>query len=207
MLSVLVAHRRSSANDRALLRLLDMLSRHTDMNYELLIDAATPADPYRVYNRLAQQAKGEYIVFANSDTWPGPYWAERMLAQTSPYRIVTPILVEPGAIGVAPANVQMDFGMTPETFEVQAFEDWVRLGDYQAHGEGWYMPALLHRDTFLATGGFPTAQPFPHPNDILFWEAWRRDGGTIQQCSAVWYHLQNYSNPDEQRKAVRHATP
>ena len=207
MISVLVAHKRDKHNDLALLRLVDMLTRHTDGDYELLIDSTTPADPYRVYNKLAAQASCEWLLFANSDTWPGPGWDTAMLEEASEGRVVTPILVEPGAIGVAAGNVALNFGMTPESFDAQAFEDWVQRGDYAPQGEGWHMPCLIHAKAFAMTGGWPVAQAFPHPNDMLWREAWKRDGGIVVQCGAVWYHLQNYSNPEEQTKAVRHAAP
>ena len=72
--SVLIAHKREPANDAALDIALDMLADNTIHDYELLIDDTTPADPYVIYNDLAERASCNWIVFLNSDTFAGPGW-------------------------------------------------------------------------------------------------------------------------------------
>lgn len=209
-LSILIAHRHDKENDKALRVCLDCLVTNTVNDYEILIDATTPADPYEVYNALAQKAAGEYIVFMNSDTFVAPAWDWSLLADAKPNIITVPVLVESGAIGVHHNNVAMNFGMRPDTFDRISFEQWVK--DWYEKGailpndsEGWFMPSLHNRNAFLLNGGFDTSLGgFPMDLDRKYWDKWKAAGKRIIKCPSMVYHLQNYSNPDEQVKAVRH---
>lgn len=209
-IAILIPHKHSPENDKALAVALDCIVRNTGVDYELLIDATTPACPYAVINRLALCTTAEYIVPTNSDVFFAPGWVEPMLTAAAPDAIVTGILVEPGAIGVNVLNHQRDFGMTPERFDRDGFEQWVaeQLESEQPEvpsGEGWYFPSMLHRATFNARGGFDLARgTFPEPLDKHYWHGWRKSGGKVVRTVSYAYHLQNYSNEVEQVKAVRH---
>jgi hypothetical protein len=205
-IAILIPHKRAPENDKALTVALDCIARNTDIDYELLIDATTPACPYEVINRLARAASAEYVVFANSDVFFAPGWAEPMLAVAAPNKIVTGVLVEPGAIGVNERNAHFNFGMTPDRFDREAFEAWVAEQSGNPTGVGWFFPSLHHRETFLSRGGFdPARGRFPEPLDKHYWNQWQRSDGQIERVASYAYHLQNWSNPEEQAKAVRYA--
>jgi len=205
-LAVLIAHKHQAANDAALAVALDCLVRHTRTDYELLVDSTTPACPYRVLNTLVRQTAAEWIVFSNSDVFMAPGWDEPLLEQAAPQRIVTGVIVEPGAIGVNILNHQHNFGMTPERFDRAAFERWVAETPETPAGAGWYFPSLHHRETFLDFGAFDTTLGhFPAPLDAIYWDRWLAAGREVVRAQSYSYHLQQYSSEAEQEKAVRHA--
>ena len=206
-LSLLIAHKHDKANDAALKVCLDCLVSNTVNDYEILVDATTPAEPYTVYNALAQKAAGEYIVFLNSDTFCAPSWDVPMMEVAAPDVIVVPVLVESGAIGVHPNNIPVNFGMTPETFKRPAFELFAEHAypNLFNDSDGWFMPSLFNRNRFLLEGGFDTSLGgFPLDLDRKLWDKWRASGKRAVKVPSYCYHLQNYSNHDEQVKAVRH---
>jgi hypothetical protein len=205
-LTVLIPHKHDPENDKALAIALACLATNTRADFELLVDTTTPADPYVVLNRMAAAAHGEYLFFSNSDIFVAPGWDIDLLAKAQQNTMVTATLVEPGAIGLFPGNMRRDFGMTPDTFRRADWEHWAAVPDGDLpDGEGFYYYALIHREMFLARGAFDTRLgTFPTPLDIHFWDAWKADGLPIVRSAALVYHLQNYSNPEEQSKAVRH---
>lgn len=194
-LSILVPHKHTRWNDAALHVALDCLIDNTQCDYELLMDSTTPAGVYGIYNRLARQASAEWIVFFNSDTFVAPGWDVALLAKASTTRITTPILVECGVMGVNTRNVQKNFGMTPQTFRRAEFETWAEKTDLQPFSEGWYMPSLWSKKTFLTLGGFDTSQgDFPYPCDGHLHEKAAGMGIMAQQVRSFCYHLQEFSN-------------
>lgn len=203
--SILLAHRHEPKNDDALLVAINSMLNSADMNFTLLIDTETPADPYQAWNKLARQAVTEWIIFTNSDVFFAPHFDSDFLRGVAPDTIATGVLVEAGAIGVSPANVHQDFGMRPDTYDRLAFHNWASLHREDTFpGDGWYMPCMMHRDTFVRSGGFATSDgAFPQPLDIWFWERWRGMGNKVKRVNSFAYHLQNWSNPLEQGKAVR----
>lgn len=205
-LSILIPHKHDTENDKALAIALACIAQNTVADFELMVDTTTPADPYVVLNGMAQRAQGEYLFFSNSDIFVSLGWDTDLLAKAQPNVMVTATLVEPGAIGLFPGNMQRNFGMTPDTFRRNEWETWADDPDGALpDGEGFYYYALIHRETFLARGAFDTRRgTFPTPLDIYFWNDWKADGLTIVRSAALVYHLQNYSNPEEQAKAVRH---
>lgn len=203
-LSILIPHKRNPANDRALSIALSCLVDNTDVDYELIIDAETPADPYVLLNSMAQRARSEYVLFANSDLFVAPNWARPMLDAARPDWIITGVLVEPGAIGVHVLNHHRNFGMLPETFDRIAFERWCIEAPECPQGEGWYFPSLHHREAFLDFGGFDTELgAFPEPLDAIYWDRWRLTGRKVHRVMSFAYHLQKFSSEVEQQKAVR----
>lgn len=201
--SILIPHLAGPENDKALRICLDCLIANTSVVYELIIDT-TRGGVYSFINRMARAASADWIVFLNSDVFMAPNWAQPMLDAAEPNKIVSGVIVECGAIGVNTANVHRNFGMRPETFQRAEFEQWVAESAVSLSGDGWYFPSLHNREAFLDMGGFDTTLgEFPVPLDIDYWNRWKQRGGSIQRVPSFCYHLQNYSNEEEQHKAVR----
>jgi len=200
-ISILIAHKHETTNDAALLVALQTIVENTGPDYELLIDTTTPAKVYATYNKLAAQATSPYLVFSNTDVFMAPGWAEALLEKAATMAIVTGVVVECGAIPVAAANVERNFGMTPQTFRRQEFEEWVEKEQPFPGGRGWYFPCLLHRDSFLYVGGFDTSQgDFPEKSlDVFFWREWIAHGLPIHHVRSYSYHLQCYSDIERTR--------
>lgn len=207
-LTVCIPHKHTRHNDAALLVALSCIVDNTRCDYELLIDTTTPTGVYGVYNRMARQAASEWVVFTNSDVFFAPGWDTPMLEAAGKYKIITGVLVECGAIGVSDRNIMANFGRTPQTFERSAFEEMaagIIFDKRTPPGEGWFMPCLMHRDTFLAMGAFDTRQgDFPTPLDGLFWEKWKASGLTVQRVRSYAYHLQNFSDEERTKEARIH---
>lgn len=214
-ISILIAHKKERENDKALKIALDTIVDNTDVDYEVFVRAVTEyQDCYAVYNEMAQYAKGEWLVFHNSDTFVAPRWASEMLKIAAPDAIVGCVLVECGAIGTARQNVNLDLGRTPDTFQRTAFEQWAAsqypntfmnpgYGDTEADKACiWYFPCLINRQTFIESGMFGTAQGWPYPNDIEYFNKWVADGRRLLKASSFIYHLQAWSVKENQEKRV-----
>lgn len=211
LVSILLPHLRTPANDAALQIALSCIIDNTALDYELIIEAVSERrDIYPVLNAMAERALGEWVVFHNSDVFVSPGWLEPLYDSRDENAIVSPVMVECGAIGVAPVNLRKDFGMTPLTFRREAFEEWVKSGgEMPGIPDGarrWYFPSLLNRQSFLDMGGFDSVRgQFPiDPVDIWFWDQWAAAGKTFRHARSFVYHLQAWSSEFEQEKAVRH---
>lgn len=203
-LSILIPHKHDPVNDKALAIALSCIAANTRHDYELMIDTTTPGDPYVILNDMARRASSDWLFFGNSDLFPAPGWDVPLLAAAQRGTIVNATLVECGAIGVHNQNIHRNFGMTPDTFDRAGFEAWAATNPELPLGDGFVFYALLNRLDFLEEGGFDTANgAFPDPLDSMFWARWQASGKRIIRANALLYHLQNYSNPLEQEKAVR----
>lgn len=205
-LSILIPHLRDLENDKALRVCLDCIAANTDVDYELVIEAvAQRRDIYQVCNRMVYKAAAQWVVFGNSDVFMAPGWAQPMLDAARPNRIVTGVIVEPGAIGVNVLNHHRNFGMRPDSFDRAAFERWCIEAPEVPQGRGWYFPSLHNREAFLEFGGFDTSKgAFPDPLDEEYWKRWLDSGRQVHRVVSFCYHLQQFSFKEEQQKAVRH---
>lgn len=200
-LSIIIPHKPGNMNNMALQLNLDALLRNTVSSFELIIDTQTPCDPYKIWNAASILARGDILVFTNSDVIMAPGWDEMFVKHMVDNAILTGYLVEPGNIGVAPINIHQDFGKTPVEFQSLQFERFA-----EEHGSnkpeilaerGWYMPCAFLKDWFNWTGGFDTTLGFPHPNDILFWEHCRTNLGTsLYRVRSYAYHFQGLTHRD-----------
>jgi len=207
MISIIIPHLSRPLNDEALELTLDRLERWTFCRYEVLIPRELEC-PYKLWNRYVDQAKYENIVFSNSDVIMSPGWEGRYLEFIDDNSIVCPYLIEPNVIGVAPVNIQRDFGRTPKEFIERewAYLDWVRNSDHARRAapmrleRAWYMPCMMRKSLFDRLGRFETEKPFPEPNDIKLWDKAVAMGVALKRVSSYAYHFQNLSNPEHDHK-------
>lgn len=209
LVSFLLPHLRNADNDAALRICLDCIVANTSLNYELLLESvAERRDIYAVVNDMAKRANSDWLVFMNTDVFVSGGWIKPLWEARDHNTIVSPVMVECGAIPVSDRNLEMDFGRTPQAFRRTEFEEWVRQGagwrDEWIPGErAWYFPSLINRNMFNWMGGFDTSQgAFPDPLDKWFWDKWQRDGKRIERVRSFVYHLQAFSDgarPDATR--------
>lgn len=197
-MTIVIPHKSTPMNDKALQINLESLLRNTVHSYELIIDTECPKDPYKIWNEAATFARGKILVFTNSDVIMARGWDEPFFHFMEDNAILVGYLVEPGNIGVASENIQADFGRTPYNFDQQRFEDFVTSKVYSTpamkHERGWYMPCAFYKDWFNWTGGFDTTLGFPNPNDILFWNKVTSQLGTkLLRVNSFAYHFQALS--------------
>lgn len=201
--SVILPHKRNPGNDRALAICLDCLFTNTASDFKLIVDAAVDQPLYERINRMVRQADTEYCVYLASDTFLAPGWDVPMLAAADFQTFVNGVLVEPGAIGIHHLNLHRDFGRTPESFQREAFEAWMQTDHAPLlSGEGWYCPYMFPREGWLRTGGLETDKDFTDV-DIRLFERWKRGNGRVERVRSFAYHLQRYSDEDEQNHAKR----
>jgi hypothetical protein len=194
-ISILLPNLRTPNNNGALKICLETLVDNTTVDYELIIESVEARrDIYPVCNSMAERARADWIVFHNSDVFMAPGWAEAFLEAADPLAIVTGVIVECGAVGVASANICKDFGKLPGNFRRYDFEEWVADVQPLPPGDGWYFPSLHNRQAFLDIGGFnPEWGSFPTtPCDIIYWNQWRDAGNEIRHVRSYSYHLQHY---------------
>lgn len=201
LVSILLPHLRNASNDQALRICLDCLVANTDMNYELLLESVEERrDIYGVINNMALRANAQWIIPFNTDVFVAPGWIRPLWDSRDINVIVSPVMVECGAIAVSDRNLEHDFGRTPEAFQRTQFEAWVDAGgawkpEWGGSERAWYFPSLLSRRQFLASGAFDTTRgAFPDPLDKYFWDTWEQSGGAFRRVMSYVYHLQAWSD-------------
>ena len=111
---------------------------------------------YRSYNFGVSQAKGEYVLLTNSDMAYCEGFLYSMMLEGSPDLYLTGKLIESGRLRPADAAIKKNFGKKLKRFQREAFEKSARrLRKRGLEDRGLFMPALLHKDTFLKYGGYP----------------------------------------------------
>ena len=209
VVSLLLPHLREPANDQALRICLDCIVANTPLNYELLLESvAERRDIYAVVNDMAKRANSDWLVFMNTDVFVSGGWIKALYDARDMNTIVSPVMVECGAIPVSDRNLEMDFGRTPEAFRRSEFEHWVAQGagwkdEWVDSERSWYFPSLIHRNMFNWMGGFDTGRGvFPDPLDKWFWDKWQQGGKHFRRVRSYVYHLQAFSDgvrPDATR--------
>lgn len=205
-MTIILPHKRNPGNDAALKVALECLFDNTRNDFILIIDAAEDKPLYPRVNSMVGQSTTDCCVYWSSDMFAAPDWDVPMLELWEPDTFVTNVLVEPGVIGMHPDNVHMDFGRKPETFRRAEFEEWCKTAPVP-NNFGWYAPYMFSRWKFLDFGGLHTGLAGDHqgftPADQLLFEKWQAAGRHIKRARSYTYHLQRYSEQDEQEHDKR----
>jgi hypothetical protein len=111
---------------------------------------------YRSYNFGVTHAKGEYVLLTNSDMAYSEGFLYSMIMESDPNTYLVGKLIESGRLKPADAAIKKNLGKNLQNFKRASFNNHVaRLRKRGLEDGGLYMPALLHRRTFLKFSGYP----------------------------------------------------
>lgn len=111
---------------------------------------------YRAWNAAAEKAKGDFVVFINSDMAFSPKWLESLFLAYDGHNCVTSRLVESAKLRSGIYGIEKNLGrLIPEYNEpsFQAFAASVRRNE--VYDSGLYMPLLIKKTDFESINGYP----------------------------------------------------
>jgi glycosyltransferase involved in cell wall biosynthesis len=152
--------------------------------------------PYGNWNRGAEVATTDWLIFATDDQYFAPHWDSNLLKYWKPKRLIAGRLIEPGIIPVYKTNIQEDFGVLPSEFKEKEFIAWCAARKAKGYTEdGFFIPMLQHRKDYDALGHYPVAGKFGTStavsNDYIYVQAALKKGyefGTAEDSYS--YHFQ-----------------
>jgi GT2 family glycosyltransferase len=117
---------------------------------------------YRAWNFGAQQARGDFIVFINSDMAFTPGWLENLWNAYAGSNCLTSRLVESGKLRSGPFGVENNFGRHFKAFRESEFQDFaLSIKEKKIENGGLFMPLLIAKKDFDSVGGYPEGNAVP----------------------------------------------
>ena len=111
---------------------------------------------YRAWNFGGFNAKGDVLVFINSDMAFTPHWLNRLISKLTPDTIPCSRLVESGKLLSGQHAISKDFGRTSAKFRENLFLDYAhKAAKSETHSGGLFMPCAFYKKDFEASGGYP----------------------------------------------------
>lgn len=196
MISIIFPHALNQENNKILDLKLKMIADNSTYPYEIILlgDTGRPDLVYEGLDLMMRRAKYDLILWDSTDIIYGPKFMDNIIKHKDDADWIGLELVECGAIDVHPNNIHMDFGRTSLTFQRTKFENWVN--DFSKNrpsirdGFCWYSPSVWKKEWYIKMGGFSTAYPFPHPNDIEFKERCEKNNCKFAVVNSFAYHFQ-----------------
>lgn len=117
---------------------------------------------YRAWNCGAHVARGDYLLFINSDMALSPGWFEGLFEKVDGQSCVASRLVESGKLHSGLHGVSRDFGRTVSSYDEEGFLAFAQsISEHSVAESGLFMPLLLRRDDFWRVGGYPEGNIVP----------------------------------------------
>ena len=111
---------------------------------------------YRAWNTAGRMAKGEYIVFINSDMAFSPRWLETLQETIQDNICLCSRLVERGVLRSGLYGIEQNFGNVPEDYKEEQFLDFCkRIKTDQIYQSGLYMPMLIKKEYMERINYYP----------------------------------------------------
>jgi GT2 family glycosyltransferase len=117
---------------------------------------------YRAWNTAGRVAKGEYVVFINSDMAFTPGWLERLIETITPNRMVCSRLVERGVLSSGLYGIERNFGNVPDDYKENEFIEYTKqITEFVLRPSGLYMPCLIKKEHLEQIGYYPEGNILP----------------------------------------------
>jgi hypothetical protein len=117
---------------------------------------------YRAWNTAGKMAKGEYIVFINSDMAFSPRWLETLQESISHNTCVCSRLVERGVMRSGTYGIESNFGNVPEDYNEDEFIHFCEnIKENALYPSGLYMPMLIKKEHMEKINYYPEGNIVP----------------------------------------------
>lgn len=111
---------------------------------------------YRGYNFSAKMARGDFVVFINSDMAFSPNWLTNLINSYDGANCVASRLVESGKLEVGKNGIEKNFGHIISEYKEDDFQRYAQVvSSDETIDSGLYMPLLVKRNAFMQIGGYP----------------------------------------------------
>lgn len=120
---------------------------------------------YRAWNYSAQMAKGDYLLFINSDMAFSENWVENLFNKLNGNNCVASRLVESGKLLSGDHAISKNFGRLVGDYNETAFQEFVaEVSEDELEDGGLFMPLLIRKEDFISVGGYPEGNIVPGTN-------------------------------------------
>ena len=111
---------------------------------------------YRAWNFAASKAKGDFIVFINSDMCFCPNWFENLFNKYDGKNTISSRLVESGKLRTGKYGVIKNFGKNINEYREDDFLNFSSKISQDKYGRGGlFMPLLIRKSHFFSVKGYP----------------------------------------------------
>jgi hypothetical protein len=115
---------------------------------------------YRAWNKAAKMAKGDYIIFLNSDFGFSDNWSTNLQKYIDDNKCICSRLVERGPLdGGMPSGrygIEKSFGNTTNNYRSEEFNEYVKIiQEDKLYPGGLYMPLLIKKSHLELVNFYP----------------------------------------------------
>lgn len=117
---------------------------------------------YRAWNTAGEKARGEYIVFINSDMAFTPGWLDKLMDKIDDNKVICSRLVERGILRSGLYGIEKNFGNVPGDYKEDSFIKYSEtVKEDKLMPGGLYMPMLIKSEHFKKVGMYPEGNIIP----------------------------------------------
>ena len=117
---------------------------------------------YRAYNFAARKARGDFLVFINSDMAFAPGWLDNLWKAYTGSNCVASRLIESGKLRSGTYGIEKNFGSDFNNFREADFLQYASgVAVSMVNDSGLFMPLLVRKDHFNLVGGYPEGNIIP----------------------------------------------
>lgn len=159
-------------------------------NLKIIINPLpVPIGYARNINMMFEMAETEIVSYLQSDMAVGPLYDLEVVKHLTPDKIVSSTRVEPPLHPPSSATITHDFGLDPQTFNLEAFSAFAETHKKNEITNFWFAPFTLYKKNWLDVGGHDTFfRRSREDSDLLY--RFTMKGLKIEQVwNALVYHF------------------